>query len=43
MFVQQTWANARNFPQAGVGEDPIISKALEQRECNLPPQAAHIS
>jgi Dyp-type peroxidase family len=41
-FVQQTWANARDFPQGGDGEDPIISQALQEREFNLPPQATHL-
>lgn len=41
-FVQQSWANARDFPQGGDGEDPIISQALAEREFNLPPQATHL-
>jgi Dyp-type peroxidase family len=41
-FVQQSWANARDFPQPGDGEDPIISQALAEREFNLPPQATHL-
>jgi Dyp-type peroxidase family len=42
MFVQRSWANAQDFPQAGDGEDPIISQALQQREFNLPPQTVHL-
>jgi Dyp-type peroxidase family len=42
IFLQQTWANARGFPQAGDGEDPIISQAVQEREFNLPPQATHL-
>lgn len=42
MFVQQSWANARDFPQAGDGEDPIISQALQQREFDLPPKTTHL-
>jgi deferrochelatase/peroxidase EfeB len=41
-FLQETWANARDFPQSGDGEDPIISQALAEREFNLPPQTAHL-
>jgi deferrochelatase/peroxidase EfeB len=41
-FVQQSWANARDFPQSGDGEDPIISQALQERDFNLPPQATHL-
>jgi Dyp-type peroxidase family len=41
-FIQQTWANARDFPQAGDGEDPIIAQAIAQREFNLPPRQAHL-
>lgn len=41
-FVQQSWANARDFPQGGDGEDPIISEALQEREFNLPPKATHL-
>jgi Dyp-type peroxidase family len=36
-FTQQQWANARDFPQAGDGEDPIISQAIEPREVRIPP------
>lgn len=41
-FAQQSWANARDFPQANDGEDPIISQALAERAFNLPPQATHV-
>lgn len=41
-FVQQSWANTGDFPQAADGEDPIISQALAQREFNLPPQGTHL-
>jgi Dyp-type peroxidase family len=41
-FLQQTWANARDFPQGGDGEDPIISQALAERDFNLPPQTTHL-
>jgi len=41
-FVQRSWANARDFPQGGDGEDPIISQALAEREFNVPPQATHL-
>ena len=42
MFVQRSWANTVDFPQAGDGHDPIISQAVQQREFNLPPQTAHL-
>ena len=31
MFVQQSWSNSPDFPQAGDGVDPIISQATDQR------------
>jgi Dyp-type peroxidase family len=36
-FVQQQWANARDFPRAGDGEDPIISQAVDPRQVRIPP------
>jgi Dyp-type peroxidase family len=36
-FIQQIWANARDFPQPGDGEDPIISQATDPRQVRIPP------
>jgi len=43
MFVQQSWSNSPDFPQAGDGVDPIISQATDQRPFTLPPQNVHLT
>ncbi len=43
IFLQQTWANAADFPQPRDGEDPIISQALNERTFSLPPQTTHLT
>ncbi len=35
-LVQSKWANAKDFPNAGDGEDPIIAQASEQRTFEAP-------
>jgi Dyp-type peroxidase family len=42
-FLQEQWANARDFPVAGDGEDPIISQAVEPRMVRIPPTADPIA
>jgi Dyp-type peroxidase family len=42
-FLQETWANGHDFPQAGDGQDPIISQNVEPRDFNLTPQNIHLS
>jgi Dyp-type peroxidase family len=39
-FVQQVWANAVGFQQAGDGEDPVISQDQDPRSFRLPQSAS---
>jgi deferrochelatase/peroxidase EfeB len=42
-FVQQSWANQEDFPQAADGRDPIISQDVDPRDFNLTPQNVHLA
>lgn len=38
-FIQQSWVNAGDFPEAGDGVDPIISQTTPEQQFHLPPNA----
>jgi Dyp-type peroxidase family len=42
-FIQQSWANQPDFPQAADGRDPIISQDVSPRDFNLGPSNPHLA
>jgi Dyp-type peroxidase family len=42
-FLQATWANREDFPQAGDGRDPIISQDVADPTFSIPPDHLHLT